>query len=35
MDWERVDLRNPTPELRETWDETRSAYNYGRPCQGR
>lgn len=23
MDWERVDLRNPTPELRETWDETR------------
>lgn len=23
MDWERVDLRNPTPELQETWAETK------------
>ena len=23
MDWERVDLRVPTPELEETWIETR------------
>ena len=23
MDWERVDLRNPTPELQKTWAETK------------
>ena len=23
MEWERVDLRVPTPELKETWEETK------------